>query len=64
MLLIMTKEVLRVLKLEYLFLIGPSVKGVVLQTAIDIMPDGSRRFVTTIPKEGKNKCLFNLFQMK
>ena len=53
MLLIMTKEVLRVLKLEYLFLIGPSVKGVVLQTAIDIMPDSLRRFVTTISKEGK-----------
>ncbi|WP_367484113.1 hypothetical protein ABX022_05960 [Snodgrassella alvi] len=35
------------------FLIGPSVKGVVLQTSFDIMPDGSRRFVTTIPKEGK-----------
>ena len=46
------------------FLMGPSGKGTVLQTSFEIMPDGSRRFVTTIPKKGKNKCLFNLFQMK
>ena len=35
------------------FLMGPSGKGTVLQTSFEIMPDGSRRFVTTIPKEGK-----------
>lgn len=46
------------------FLMGPSGKGTVLQTSFEIMPDGSRRLVTIIPKEGKNKCLFNLFQMK
>ena len=35
------------------FLMGPSGKGTVLQTSFEIMPYGSRRFVTTIPKEGK-----------
>ncbi|OOX81409.1 hypothetical protein [Snodgrassella alvi] len=46
------------------FLMGPSGKGTILQTSFEIMPDDSRRLVTIIPKEGKNKCLFNLFQMK
>lgn len=35
------------------FLMGSSGKGSVLQTSFEIMPDGSRRFVTTISKEGK-----------
>ena len=35
------------------FLMGPSGKGTILHTSFEIMPDGSRRFVTTIPKEGK-----------
>ncbi|CAI2537931.1 Possible hemagglutinin (DUF638) [Serratia liquefaciens] len=34
-------------------LIGPSGKAAKLETAFEIMPDGSRRFVTTIPKDGK-----------
>ena len=51
-------------KVREYFLMGLSGKGTILQTSFEIMPDGSRRFVTTIPKEEKNKCLFNLFQMK
>ncbi|MGQ8817303.1 hemagglutinin repeat-containing protein [Serratia sp. NA_13] len=34
-------------------LIGLSGKAAKLETAFEIMPDGSRRFVTTIPKDGK-----------
>lgn len=34
-------------------LFGPSGKATKLQSAFQIMPDGSRRFVTTIPKDGK-----------
>ncbi|MFP1761103.1 VENN motif pre-toxin domain-containing protein, partial [Lonsdalea quercina] len=34
-------------------LFGPSGKAAKLETAFEIMPDGSRRFVTTIPKDGK-----------
>ena len=34
-------------------LMGPSGKATKLETSFEIMPDGSRRFVTTIPKEGK-----------
>lgn len=34
-------------------LIGPSGKVAKLETAFEVMPDGSRRFVTTIPKDGK-----------
>jgi filamentous hemagglutinin len=34
-------------------LLGPSGKAAKLETAFEVMPDGSRRFVTTIPKDGK-----------
>ncbi|EOV8090215.1 hypothetical protein ACOMXT_004110, partial [Providencia rettgeri] len=34
-------------------LFGPSGKATKLETSFQIMPDGTRRFVTTIPKEGK-----------
>ena len=34
-------------------LFGPSGKVAKLETAFEVMPDGSRRFVTTIPKDGK-----------
>ncbi|EPH6763767.1 hemagglutinin repeat-containing protein [Cronobacter dublinensis] len=34
-------------------LFGPSGKATKLESAFQIMPDGSRRFVTTIPKDGK-----------
>ncbi|MEX9871657.1 VENN motif pre-toxin domain-containing protein, partial [Providencia huaxiensis] len=34
-------------------LFGPSGKATKLETLFQIMPDGTRRFVTTIPKEGK-----------
>ena len=34
-------------------LIGPSGKATKLESSFEIMPNGSRRFVTTIPKEGK-----------
>ncbi|WP_406619296.1 hemagglutinin repeat-containing protein [Dickeya fangzhongdai] len=34
-------------------LFGPSGKAAKLETAFEIMSDGSRRFVTTIPKDGK-----------
>lgn len=34
-------------------LFGPSGKAAKLEAAFEIMPDGSRRFVTTIPKDGK-----------
>ncbi|MEN4725872.1 VENN motif pre-toxin domain-containing protein, partial [Erwinia amylovora] len=34
-------------------LFGPSGKATKLETSFEIMPDGSRRFITTIPKEGK-----------
>ena len=43
------------------FLMGPSGKGTVLQTSFEIMPDGSRRFVTTIPKEGKKQMFIQSF---
>ena len=35
------------------FILGPSGKGAVLQTSFQIMSNGTRKFVTTIPKEGK-----------
>ncbi|RKR54241.1 filamentous hemagglutinin [Yokenella regensburgei] len=34
-------------------LFGPSGKATKLETSFEVMPDGSRRFITTIPKEGK-----------
>ncbi|MFP1930972.1 VENN motif pre-toxin domain-containing protein [Lonsdalea quercina] len=34
-------------------LFGPTGKAAKLETAFEIMPDGVRRFVTTIPKDGK-----------
>ncbi|WP_242685685.1 VENN motif pre-toxin domain-containing protein, partial [Photorhabdus sp. RW14-46] len=34
-------------------LFGPSGKATKLETSFEIMPDGTRRFITTIPKEGK-----------
>ncbi|MDF7675804.1 VENN motif pre-toxin domain-containing protein, partial [Neisseriaceae bacterium ESL0693] len=34
-------------------LFGPSGKAVKLETSFEVMPNGSRRFITTIPKEGK-----------
>ncbi|MEQ5167527.1 hypothetical protein ABN211_02190 [Proteus terrae] len=34
-------------------LFGPSGKVTKLETSFEIMPDGTRRFVTTIPKEGR-----------
>ncbi|NUF28300.1 VENN motif pre-toxin domain-containing protein [Gilliamella sp. ESL0254] len=36
-------------------LIGPSGKATMLETTFQVMPDGSRRFVTTIPKSGAIK---------
>ncbi|MFB9168694.1 hypothetical protein ACFFU8_10285, partial [Chromobacterium piscinae] len=33
-------------------LFGPSGKAVKLETSFEVMSDGTRRFVTTIPKEG------------
>ena len=35
------------------FILGPSGKGTILHTSFEIKPNGIRRFVTTIPKEGK-----------
>ena len=34
-------------------LLGPSGKATKLETSFEIMPDGSRKFVTVIPKEGR-----------
>jgi len=34
-------------------LMGPSGKAAKLETSFQIMDNGSRRFVTTIPKDGK-----------
>lgn len=36
-----------------LLLFGPSGKATKLETSFQIMPDGTRRFIITIPKEGK-----------
>ncbi|WP_275386515.1 hypothetical protein [Xenorhabdus bovienii] len=34
-------------------LFGPSGKATKLETSFEIMPDGTRRFITTIPRDGK-----------
>lgn len=43
----------RVFEVRESLLFGPSEKVTKLETSFEIMPDSSRRFITTIPKEGK-----------
>ena len=40
-------------KIRESLLMGPSGKAAKLEISFQIMDDGSRRFITTIPKDGK-----------